>query len=235
MKTRIIIPTYNECENIIPLIDEIFRIMPNDVRILVVDDGSPDGTGEAVRSYTLKDSRVALLERSEKLGLGSAYQTAFRRVIDEGADEVILTMDADFSHHPRYIPALVRACETHDLVVGSRYVHGGTIERWELWRRLLSWGGNLYVRLITGLPIRDCTAGFSCMRIDFLRRVPFGMINAGGYAWWFSLRMMFFRLDARITEIPITFTDRRLGNSKISTHIIYEGLIEPWRIRALKL
>jgi len=235
MKTRIIIPTYNERENIISLIDEIFRIMPNGVRILVVDDGSPDGTGDAVRLHALKDSRIDLLERSEKLGLGSAYQTAFRRVIDEGADEAVLTMDADFSHHPRYIPALVRACETHDLVVGSRYISGGTIERWELWRRLLSWGGNLYVRVITGLPIRDCTAGYSCMRIDFLKRVPFEVINAGGYAWWFSLRMMFFRLGARITEIPITFTDRRLGNSKISTHIIYEGLIEPWRIRALKL
>lgn len=235
MNVRIIIPTYNESENIIPLMKEIFLVMPRETRILVVDDGSPDGTGDVVRAYALKDFRVALLERSQKLGLGSAYQAAFRRVLDEGMDEAVLTMDADFSHHPRYIPALVRATETHDLVVGSRYIPGGTIERWELWRRLLSWGGNLYVRAITGLPIRDCTTGFSCMRVDFLKRIPFETISAEGYAWWFALRVMFFRLGARTIEIPITFVDRRLGNSKISTHIIYEGLIEPWRIRALKL
>ena len=235
MKTRIIIPTYNEAENIIPLITELLAAMPQDTRILVVDDGSPDGTAGFVRDYAAEDRRVALMTRPAKLGMGSAYQAAFRRVLDEGTDACIVTMDADFSHNPTYVPELVKACETHDLAVGSRYVPGGGIENWELWRRALSWGGNLYVRLITGLPIRDCTAGFSCMRTDFLKRVPFERVKPVGYAWWFTLRMMFYRRGARIAEIPITFTERRLGQSKINAHVIYEGLIEPWRIRFSRL
>lgn len=233
MNTRIIIPTYNERENIVPLIGEIFSVIPG-VRILVVDDGSPDGTAAAVRAIAAGDPRVAVLERPSKLGMGAAYRAAFRRVLDEGGDDAVVTMDADFSHPPAAIPRLMRALESHDLVVGSRYVAGGRIENWELWRRALSWGGNLYVRFITGLPIRDATAGFSAMRTDFLRRVPFERVEPSGYAWWFTLRMMFYRRGARITETPITFTERRLGQSKISTHIIYEGLIEPWRIRLRK-
>lgn len=235
MRIRIIIPTYNEAENIMPLITEVLGAMPEGARILVIDDGSPDGTADLVRSFMAGDSRVSMMTRSGKLGMGSAYQAAFRRALNEGGDDVIVTMDADFSHNPRYIPELVAACQDHDLVVGSRYVKGGAIEHWEFWRRLLSWGGNLYVRMITGSPIRDNTAGFSCMRADFLRRVPFERVRATGYAWWFELRMMFRRRGARITEIPITFTERRLGQSKINTHVIYEGLIEPWRIRFSKL
>ena len=235
MSVRIIIPTYNEAENIVQLITELLAVMPNDTRILVADDGSPDGTAELVSNLMRRDPRVALISRPGKMGMGSAYQAAFRTVLDEGEDDLIVTMDADFSHNPSYVPELVRQCETHDLVVGSRYVKGGGIQNWELWRRLLSWGGNLYVRLITGTPIRDATAGFSCMRTEFLRRVPFEKVRATGYAWWFTLRMMFYRRGARITEIPIIFTERRLGKSKISTHIIYEGLIEPWRSRFSRL
>lgn len=231
MKTCIIIPTYNERENIITLITELLAVMPRDTRILVIDDGSPDGTADLVRQYAARDQRVSLMTRPGKSGMGSAYQAAFRNVLGEGGDDYIVTIDGDFSHNPRYVPELVKACETHDLAVGSRYVPGGGIENWELWRRLLSWGGNLYVRLVTGSPIRDCTAGFSCMRTDFLRRVPFDEVKATGYAWWFTLRMMFYRRGARIVEVPIIFTERRLGQSKINTHIIYEGLIEPWRIR----
>ena len=231
MKTCIIIPTYNENENIIPLIRELFGVMPADTRILVVDDGSPDGTAELVRRFMQSEPRVALATRPKKLGMGSAYQMAFRKVLDEGRDDLIVTIDADFSHSPKYVPEFVRAAEQYDLVVGSRYISGGGIENWELWRRLLSWGGNLYVRAITGLPIRDCTAGFSCMRCDFLKKVPFESVQPSGYAWWFTLRMMLFRRGARIKEIPIVFIERRLGQSKINTHIIYEGLIEPWRIR----
>lgn len=235
MRTCIIIPTYNEAENIIPLLTELLRVSPADSRILVVDDNSPDGTGDMVRRFAATGSRVSLIARSGKLGLGTAYQAAFRRVLDEGTDECIVTMDADFSHNPRYVPELIEKCRSHDLVVGSRYVSGGRIENWELWRRLMSWGGNLYVRFITGSPIHDCTAGFSAMRADFLQKVPFERIRASGYAWWFTLRMMFSRRGARIAEMPIVFTDRRLGKSKISTNIIYEGLIEPWRIRFSKL
>lgn len=235
MKTHIIIPTYNEAENIIPLITELLRVMPTDTRILVADDGSPDGTANLVRQYIASDPRVSLVTRPGKLGMGSAYQAAFREVLDEGGDDCIITIDADFSHNPGYVPKLVEECKRHDLVVGSRYVRGGGIENWELWRRALSWGGNLYVRMITGLPIRDCTAGFSCMRTDFLRKVPFEKVRPVGYAWWFTLRTMFHRRGARIKEIPIIFTERRLGQSKINAHVIYEGLIEPWRIRLSKL
>lgn len=231
MRTRIIIPTYNEAENITPLIIELLRVGPPGTRVLVIDDGSPDGTADVVRAYAAGDGRVLLMTRPAKLGMGSAYRAAFRRVLDEGGDEAIITIDADFSHDPRYVPELLRACARHDLVIGSRYVSGGRIENWELWRRALSWGGNRYVRLITGLSIRDCTAGFSCMRTEFLARVPFERVQASGYAWWFTLRAMFARRGARILEIPITFTERRRGQSKISTHVIYEGLIEPWRIR----
>ena len=235
MRTCIIIPTYNEAENIAPLIAELFRAAPADTRILVVDDGSPDGTAGIVRALAAKEPRLSLLERPEKLGMGSAYRAAFRRVLGEGGDEAIVTMDADFSHHPRHVPELVAAVHAGaDLAIGSRYVPGGSIENWELWRRLLSWGGNLYVRLVTGSPIRDNTAGFSCMRADFLRRIPFPEVKPSGYAWWFTLRAMFWRRGAKITEIPVTFTERRRGQSKINTHIIYEGLIEPWRIRFSK-
>lgn len=234
MRVRIIIPTYNERENIIALITELLAVMRQDTRILVIDDGSPDGTADLVRDFSAHESRVSLMTRPGKLGMGSAYRAAFRRVLDEGGDECVVTIDADFSHDPRYVPELVKQCANHDLVVGSRYVPAGKIEHWELWRRALSWGGNLYVRLITGLPIRDCTAGFSAMRTDFLRRVPFEKIQASGYAWWFTLRVMFSRRGARIKEIPITFTERRLGQSKINAHVIYEGLIEPWGIRFSK-
>lgn len=235
MKTRIIIPTYNERENIVPLIRKLLRIMATDTRILVIDDNSPDGTAGLVREYMNKDSRVSLTERSGKAGMGAAYRAAFRQALSEGGDECVVTMDADFSHDPKYVPELIKAAGHNDLVVGSRYVRGGGIENWELWRRILSWGGNLYVRMITGLPIRDCTAGFSCMRTGFLARVPFESVKPSGYAWWFTLRMMFYRRGARIAEVPITFTERRLGQSKINAHIIYEGLIEPWRIRWMKL
>lgn len=235
MRVRIVIPTYNERENIISLIAELLRLMPNEARILVVDDGSPDGTADLIQEYMRKDPRVSLLVRSGKLGMGSAYQAAFRRVLDENADDLIVTMDADFSHNPKYVPELVQAAENHDLVIGSRYIDGGGIENWEMWRRLLSWGGNVYVRLITNLPVKDCTAGFSCMKTAFLRGVPFEKVKPSGYAWWFTLRMMFHRKKAKITEIPIIFTERRAGQSKINTHIIWEGLVEPWRIRFSKL
>ncbi|MDO8500072.1 MAG: polyprenol monophosphomannose synthase [bacterium] len=235
MKTRIIIPTYNECENIVLLMDELLRLMPKDTRILVVDDGSPDGTGDLVDDYLRHDSRVSLMRRPQKAGMGSAYQAAFREVLKEGNDDCIVTMDADFSHNPGYVSKLVKEAETHDLVIGSRYVSGGEVSNWSVGRRVLSLGGNFYARLITGMPIRDLTAGFSCMRTDFLRNVPYAEVRSKGYAWWIALRMLFRRRGARMIEIPIIFSERRAGASKLSTNIIYEGLIEPWRIRFSKL
>jgi dolichol-phosphate mannosyltransferase len=200
-------------------------------RILVVDDGSPDGTAAIVREVAARDPAVELLSRPAKLGLASAYQTALRRVLDEDRDDCVVTMDADFSHHPRYVPALVAAAASHDLVVGSRYVAGGGIDNWGARRRLLSLAGNWYARAVTGTPVRDLTAGFTCMRTDFLRTVPFERIEARGYAWLIALKTLFHWRGARIRELPIRFVERRFGQSKLSSNIVYEGLIEPWRIR----
>jgi dolichol-phosphate mannosyltransferase len=230
MRARIVIPTFDERETIGSLILALRRWLPPDTGLLIVDDGSPDGTGQLVRDLMRTDARLALIERTGKQGLGTAYQAAFRHVLAEGGDDCIVTMDADFSHDPAAVPALIAAAADHDLVVGSRYITGGATSNWHPGRRLLSVGGNHYARLITRTPIRDLTSGFSCMRTDFLARVPFEDVRARGYAWWIALRTLFHRRGARIAEVPITFVERRLGRSKMSSKIVYEGLIEPWRI-----
>lgn len=231
MTPRIVLPTYDERDSVAPLLTELRALLGPAARILVVDDDSPDGTAAIVREVAARDPAVELLSRPAKLGLASAYQTALRRVLDEGRDDCVVTMDADFSHHPRYVPALVAAAASHDLVVGSRYVAGGGIDNWGARRRLLSRAGNWYARAVTGTPVRDLTAGFTCMRTDFLRTVPFERIEARGYAWLIALKTLFHRHGARIRELPIRFVERRFGQSKLSSNIVYEGLIEPWRIR----
>ena len=231
MTPRIVLPTYDERDSVAPLLGELRAQLGPAARILVVDDGSPDGTAAIVRAVAARDPAVELLSRPTKLGLASAYQTALRRVLDEGRDDCVVTMDADFSHHPRYVPALVAAAASHDLVVGSRYVAGGGIDNWGARRRLLSLAGNWYARAVTGTPVRDLTAGFTCMRTDFLGTVPFERIEARGYAWLIALKTLFHRRGARIRELPIRFVERRFGRSKLSSNIVYEGLIEPWRIR----
>jgi len=229
---RIVLPTYDERDSVALLLSELRAQLGRAARILVVDDGSPDGTAAIVREVAARDPAVELLSRPAKLGLASAYQTALRRMLDEGRDDCVVTMDADFSHHPRYVPALVAAAASHDLVVGSRYVAGGGIDNWGARRRLLSLAGNWYARAVTGTPVRDLTAGFTCMRTDFLRTVPFERIEARGYAWLIALKTLFHWRGARIRELPIRFVERRFGQSKLSSNIVYEGLIEPWRIRA---
>lgn len=226
-----IVPTYDEHDSIVPLVDELRARLGPAARILVVDDSSPDGTGARVREVMARDPAVELLSRPGKLGLASAYQMALRRVLDEGREDCVVTMDADFSHDPRYVPALVAAAERHDLVVGSRYVAGGSIANWSLRRRLLSLGGNWYARRITGTPVRDQTAGLMCLRTDFLRTVPFEALGSKGYAFLIALKALCYRRRARITEMPIRFVERRRGASKMSANIVYEGVIEPWRIR----
>jgi dolichol-phosphate mannosyltransferase len=228
---RIVLPTYDERDSVAALLGELRAQLGPVARILVVDDSSPDGTAAVVREVAARDPAVELLSRPAKLGLASAYQTALRRVLDEGRDDCVVTMDADFSHHPRYVPALVAAAASHDLVVGSRYVAGGGIDNWGARRRLLSLAGNWYARAVTATPVRDLTAGFTCMRTDFLGTVPFERIEARGYAWLIALKTLFHRRGARIRELPIRFVERRFGQSKLSSNIIYEGLIEPWRIR----
>jgi dolichol-phosphate mannosyltransferase len=231
MTPRVIVPTYNETDTIGPLLAELRAVLGPAARVLVVDDSSPDGTGARVREVMARDPAVELLTRPGKLGLASAYQTALRRVLDEGRDDCVVTMDADFSHDPRYVPALVAAAERHDLVIGSRYVAGGGVENWGVHRRVLSRYGNWYARRITGTPVRDLTTGLMCLRADFLRTVPFEALRSKGYAFLIALKTLCHRHGARIAELPIRFVERRQGASKMSADIVYEGLIEPWRIR----
>jgi dolichol-phosphate mannosyltransferase len=231
MTPRVIVPTYNETDTIGPLLAELRAVLGPAGRVLVVDDSSPDGTGARVREVMARDPAVELLTRPGKLGLASAYQTALRRVLDEGRDDCVVTMDADFSHDPRYVPALVAAAERHDLVIGSRYVAGGGVENWGVHRRVLSRYGNWYARRITGTPVRDLTTGLMCLRADFLRTVPFEALRSKGYAFLIALKTLCHQRGARMVELPIRFVERRQGASKLSANIVYEGLIEPWRIR----
>ena len=233
MRPRVILPTYQERESIGDLLADLRGRLGPAARILVVDDGSPDGTADVVRAVAARDRGVELLARPGKLGLASAYQAALRHVLDEARDDCVVTMDADFSHDPRYVPSLIAAAEGADLVIGSRYVAGGGIDNWGARRRLLSLAGNWYARTVTGTPVRDLTAGLTCMRADFLRTVPFERIEARGYAWLIALKTLFHRRGARIRELPIRFVERRFGHSKLSGDIVYEALVEPWRIRRL--
>lgn len=225
----VVIPTYNERENIgalIPLILANPRF-----RVLVVDDNSPDGTGDIVRTLAEAEPRIGLLSRSGKLGLGTAYLAGFKRALSEGA-EYIYEMDADFSHDPQYLPTLLKAAEDRfDLVLGSRYIAGGGTTDWGLIRQLISRGGNLYARAILGLPVNDATGGFRCYRRAVLERLDLDDIHSNGYS--FQIEMAYRTLQAgfRVGEVPIIFPDRRVGKSKMSKAIVLEALLTVWRLR----
>jgi dolichol-phosphate mannosyltransferase len=225
----VVIPTYNECENIPNLVERVLE-HPR-FRVLVVDDNSPDGTGQIVADLAQHEPRISLLSRSGKLGLGTAYLAGFRRALAEGA-EFIFEMDADFSHDPLYLPQLLAAAEDrYDLVLGSRYVAGGGTTDWGLARKLISQGGNLYAGLILGLPIRDATGGYRCYRREVLEKVDLGRIRSNGYS--FQIEMAYRTLQAgfKVGEIPIIFPDRRVGHSKMSRRIVLEALINVWKLR----
>ncbi|OHA01868.1 MAG: hypothetical protein A3C11_01485 [Candidatus Sungbacteria bacterium RIFCSPHIGHO2_02_FULL_49_12] len=230
MRAIILIPTYNEADNIVPLIREIFSL-PIECSVLVIDDNSPDGTARLVRQVMSEFPNLSLLSRPGKSGLAGAYLAGFRKVLAESAADFIITMDADFSHHPKYLPDLIRAAKTADVVIGSRYVNNGGVKNWSLWRRILSFFGNLYARLVTGLPINDLTAGFSAIRLSLLKELPLEELSSEGYAWLIELKSALYARGARIIEIPIIFEERRSGASKISRRIITEGLFAPWRLR----
>ncbi|MEK7493905.1 MAG: polyprenol monophosphomannose synthase [Patescibacteria group bacterium] len=229
MKDVIIIPTYNERQNIVPLIQEIFRVVPG-VFVLVVDDNSPDGTADAVRNMQEAFPNVQLLVREKKEGLGKAYIHAFRVALADENVRSIITMDADFSHQPRYLPELLTASEKRDVVIGSRYVRGGGVEGWEAWRRVLSICANIYCRLITRMPIFDCTGGFNVIRTSFLRKIDFAGMDSSGYAFLQELKYMLHRAGATFTEVPIVFKNRVMGESKITSHIMREGVVAPWKM-----
>ena len=225
----VVIPTYNERENIGELIPRVLEV-PR-FRVLVVDDNSPDGTAEIVRDLARGEPRIGLLSRPGKQGLGRAYLAGFRRALDEGA-EFICEMDADFSHDPRYLPDLLAAAEErYDLVLGSRYVRGGGTVNWGLARQLISRGGNVYARAILGLPVSDATGGFRCYRRRVLETLDLGAIQSNGYSFQIEMVYRTRRAGFRVGEVPIIFPDRRVGQSKMSRRIVLEALLTVWRLR----
>src|SRR5262245_25674343 len=219
----VIIPTYNERDNIGALIPRILDV-PR-FRVLIVDDNSPDGTAEVVAEIVRSEPRVGLLSRPAKLGLGTAYIAGFRRALAEGA-EYICEMDADFSHDPRYLPTLLEATETrYDLTLGSRYVDGGGTTDWVTIRKIISRGGNIYARSILGLPVTDATGGFRCYRRRVLEAIDLDAIHSNGYSFQIELVYRTMRAGFRIGEVPIIFPDRRVGRSKMSRRIVMVALV----------
>jgi dolichol-phosphate mannosyltransferase len=225
----VIIPTYNERENIGALLPQVLKL-PR-FRVLVVDDNSPDGTAEVVARLASEEPRIGLLSRPAKQGLGTAYIAGFRRALSEGA-AYIYEMDADFSHDPSYLPTLLAAAETqYDLVLGSRYVAGGGTANWGIIRKMISRGGNLYARVILGLPVMDATGGFRCYRRRVLEAINLDEIHSNGYSFQIELVYRTLRAGFQIGEVPIIFPDRRVGQSKMSRRIVLEALLTVWRLR----
>ena len=222
MTPLVVVPTYNERENISELLDAILSHLPQ-ADVLVVDDGSPDGTGDVVAARGATDARVTLLRRTAKEGLGPAYSAGFEWALERDYD-VIVGMDADFSHDPAYLPRFVDASRRYDLVIGSRYIPGGATPDWKLSRRIISRVGNLVARTVLGLPVRDCTTGYKCYRREALAAIDFGAIDVVGYGFLIETTYQCYLNGARITEIPIVFTDRREGKSKMTSTIVSEAL-----------
>lgn len=226
----IVLPTYNEADNVGALIPAILEATrDHDARVLVVDDNSTDGTGDIVRGVAETTDRVMLHSRPEKLGLGTAYVAGFRRALDDGY-AMAVTMDADFSHNPDHLPALIEAAATADLVIGSRYVPGGGISNWPLSRKVLSRVANALAHRVLGVKARDCTSGYRGYRADLLRKLDFEEIKSDGYSFLFELLAHCERRGARVAETPIQFVDRRGGESKISKSEIHKAFGSLWRM-----
>jgi dolichol-phosphate mannosyltransferase len=228
-KTSIVIPTYNEKQNIGRLMSRLLDLGP-DIDILVVDDDSPDGTAEEVEAISRSNPRVHLIRRAGKMGLGSAYITGFKAVLERGA-ELIIQMDADFSHDPQYVGSLLDAVESHDVAIGSRYVKGVNVVNWPVSRLLLSYFANIYTMIITGMPVHDATAGFKCFRRAVLEAIPLGEVISDGYCFQIEMTFRAWRKGFRVVEVPIVFTDRTSGASKMSKRIIWEAMWKVWWFR----
>lgn len=230
MKDVILLPTYNERENVKVIIPEIFDLLP-DIHILVIDDSSPDKTAEAVKDLMNKYPNLSILERKVKDGLGNAYITAMKQVIEDPEVRSVITMDADGSHQPKYLKDFLANIDDHGLIIGSRYVKGGGVADWEFWRKKLSSFGNTYAKVLTGLPINDFTAGFMCIARPYLQKMDFSDIGSAGYSFLIELKFyLIHKHKAPVKEVPIIFASRREGESKISNQIISEGIRAPWRL-----
>jgi dolichol-phosphate mannosyltransferase len=226
----VILPTYNEAENLERIVGAVLEHLPESRRVLIVDDNSPDGTGEIADRLAAADESVSVLHRHLKEGLGPAYLAGFRVALDGGAARII-EMDADFSHDPGYLPRLIAATERADLAIGSRYVPGGGITEWGPMRRFISRGGSAYARAALGLPIKDLTGGFKCFRRIVLETIDLDTIEARGYAFQVETTYRAIRAGFRVVEVPIVFKDRADGTSKMSKAIVAEAM---WRVPAMR-
>jgi len=228
----LILPTYNEAENIAPFVDAVRDKLPPSARVLVVDDSSPDGTGEIADRLAAEHENVSVLHRPLREGLGPAYIAGFREALAGGAD-LILEMDSDFSHEPAYLPRLLEAAERADLVIGSRYVEGGGVGDWGALRRAISRGGNSYARAMLGrgVGVNDLTGGFKCFRREVLEAIDLDSVRAKGYAFQVELTYRAVQKGFRVVEVPIVFRDRRVGSSKMSRAIVAEAI---WRVPLIR-
>lgn len=227
-----IIPTYNERKNIEKLLDQIFNLNLN-ISILVIDDNSPDGTGEILDKFQITNSKLQIIHREKKLGLGTAYIQGFKWALQRDFD-YIFTMDADFSHNPEYIPEFVKKLSEFDLVIGSRYIEGGGVKNWSVRRKLISRCGNFYAKTILDYPVNDCTSGFMGFRRQVLENIKLDEIKSEGYGFLIEIKYRTYKLGYKIFEYPIIFVDRTEGESKISKKIIWEAIFLVWRLK-LKL
>jgi dolichol-phosphate mannosyltransferase len=225
------LPTYNERENLEPMLRALGEVLGPDDRVLVIDDASPDGTGELADRLATELGFVDVLHRERKEGLGPAYVAGFRRALADGAGYV-LEIDCDFSHDPADVPRLLEAAAGADLVLGSRYVAGGGVENWGPLRRVVSAGGSLYARLLLGVPIRDLTGGFKCFRREVLETIDLDAVDSRGYAFQIETTYRALRRGFRVIEIPIRFVDRAVGHSKMSRAIVLEAV---WKVPLLRL
>jgi dolichol-phosphate mannosyltransferase len=225
----VILPTYDEAENLERIVGAVLEL-PDSGNVLVVDDNSPDGTGEIADRLATQNERIRVLHRERKEGLGPAYLAGFRVALDAGAERII-EMDADFSHDPAYLPALIAATENADLAIGSRYVPGGGVTDWGPVRRFISRGGSAYARLALRVPVRDLTGGFKCFRREVLEAIELDSIEARGYAFQVETTYRALKMGFRVVELPIVFRDRREGSSKMTKSIVAEAI---WRVPAMR-
>lgn len=233
MRTLVIIPTYNEKENVERIINTALA-QHESIEVLIIDDNSPDGTSAIVKTMAKSDGRISILDRPSKMGLGSAYVTGFKYAIEKGYD-FVFEMDADFSHDPCDIKRFLAEIETCDLVIGSRYSHGVSVINWPMKRLLLSYFANIYAKVITGVPIYDLTGGFKCYRVEFLKKIELGKIHSDGYGFQIEIDVKIYKKKGRVREIPIIFKDRIDGYSKMNKKIIWEAFWLVWQLRALSI
>lgn len=233
LKPIVIIPTYNESRNVVELASYIFGIVPG-ATILFVDDNSPDGTAAKIVEAQTKLPDLRVYKREGIKGFGRSYIDGFKMVINDERYDCIVMMDADFSHDPVAVPPMLNKLDVNDVVIGSRYVSGGSISNWNFKRRMLSRFANVYARTILGIPVRDLTTGFICIKKGVLENIDFGSIRSDGYAFLIELKYKLYKAGYKMTEYPIIFSERREGQSKMSTKIIWESIWLPWRLRLRK-